>query len=427
MAIAETYRAGPADYLEFLKNLRPGDTLALAPGNYPKGLPVHRLLGEPGRPIVIAGPRSDPRARFVAREGAHTVSIVNSAWVEIRNLDLDGNGLPVAAVRAEGHADWAHHITLDNLRIQGHGSSQQTVGIASFCPAWGWVIRNNTITGAGTGMYLGQSDGTAPFVGGLIERNLIVDSIGYNLQIKHQQPRPHAEGMPEGRSITIVRHNVFTKSANSATGEQARPNVLIGHFPHSGPGAEDLYAIYANFFYQNPSEALFQGEGNLAFYANVLVNTLGSAIHVQPHNGVPRRVDIFHNTVIAAGNGIRVMGGHPDHAQRIAGNAVFASVPLAGGEQRSNVTGTLEEATEHLIEPNAAPGRINLAPKPGKLRLEPYDILAPSTAPDLRRDFDGTVYRSPMAGAYSAGRARWPLQIAPKRSGDKGPTSTGKP
>src|SRR5262249_59569430 len=105
----------PADYLASISKLGPGDTLALAAGDYTGGLPVHGLVGEPGRPIVIAGPRSGPPARFIARRGAHTVSIVNSGWVEIRNLDLAGNGLAVAAVRAEGHADWAHHITLDNL------------------------------------------------------------------------------------------------------------------------------------------------------------------------------------------------------------------------------------------------------------------------------------------------------------------------
>src|SRR5262245_23189661 len=123
-----TYHAGPADYLAVLKRLRAGDTLALAPGDYARGLPVHGLVGEQGKPIVITGPAAQG-VRFLARRGAHTVSIVNSAWVEIRNLELEGNGLPVAAVRAEGHADWAHHITLDRLTIRGHGSGQQTVGI----------------------------------------------------------------------------------------------------------------------------------------------------------------------------------------------------------------------------------------------------------------------------------------------------------
>ena len=90
-------------------------------------------------------------------------------------------------MKSERQARYAHHITLENLLIRGHGNNQQTVGISTKCPAWNWVIRGNTIIGAGTGMYLGDSDGSAPFVAGVIERNLIVDTIGYNLQIKHQR------------------------------------------------------------------------------------------------------------------------------------------------------------------------------------------------------------------------------------------------
>jgi hypothetical protein len=428
-ASAETYHAGPSDYLALLKNLRPGDTLALAPGDYLAGLPVHDLVGQAGRPIGIAGPRKGPPARFVARQGGHTVSVANSAWVEIRNLELEGNGLPVAAVRAEGNSNWAHHITLDHLTIRGHGAGQQTVGIASFCPAWGWVIRNSTIIGAGTGIYLGQSDGTAPFVAGLIERNLIVDSIGYNLQIKHQQPRPRIEGMPEGNSVTIIRHNVFAKSSNSSTGEDARPNLLVGHWPTSGPGAEDTYAIYGNFFYGNPTEALFQGEGNVAFYANVLVNTHGDAIHVQPHNDVPRRIEVFHNTVLAAGDGIRVTGGHPDHVQRVVANAVFARAPIAGGEQRANSTGSYAEAADYLANPDAPPGELDLAPKPGKLVIPPAALKPAAGLPGSNRDFDGQVYRGPIAGAYANSRAIWRLRIAPKRKSEaeNGAAATGMP
>lgn len=150
--------------------------------------------------------------------------------------------------------------------------------------------------------------------------------------------------MPEGNSMTIIRHNVFAKSANSSTGKMARPNLLVGH---CGPGAEDTYAIYGNFFYRNPSKALFQGEGNIAFYSNVLVNTHGDAINIQPHNAVPRRIDVFHNTVLAANTGIRVSGGDPAYTQRVMGNAVFADNPIAGGEQRANITGLLAEAADH--------------------------------------------------------------------------------
>ena len=115
------------------------------------------------------------------------VSILDSSHVTIRNLELDGRGLPVDAVKAEGHADWAHHITLENLLIQRHGHNQQTVGISTKCPTWGWVIRDNEIIGAGSGIYVGNSDGSAPFIAGMIEHKLVVDTLGYNLQVKHVQ------------------------------------------------------------------------------------------------------------------------------------------------------------------------------------------------------------------------------------------------
>lgn len=415
VAAADTYVATPSDYLVLLRKLQPGDTLVLAPGSYLNGLPVHGMVGLPGKPIVIRGPQSQPFARFVARPSANTVSILNSAYVEIRNLELDGRGLPVDAVRAEAHANWAHHITLDGLTITGHGEDQSVVGISTFCPAWGWAIRNNVIVGAGTGMYLGNSDGNAPFVGGIIEHNLVIDTIGYNLQIKHQRPRPRIEGMPQGNSMTIIRHNVFSKSANSSIGKMARPNLLVGHWPPNGPGVEDTYAIYGNFFYQNPTEALFQGEGNFTFYSNVLVNTFGDAINIQPHNAVPRRIDVFHNTVLAANSGIRVSGGHPAYTQRVMANTVFANTPTVGGEQHANKTGLLAEAADHLAEPFAPPGRLDLSPKPGKLTTAPFNFVQQAPIPDLNRDFDGRMYLRPIAGAYSGNGAPRPLLIEPQR------------
>jgi len=413
-AAAATYVATPSNYHSLVSKLRPGDTLVLESGRYGRGLSLHNLNGTAENAIVIKGSRSAP-AILVARRNANTISIVNSSYVEVRDLVLDGNGQFVDAVKAEGTSSWAHHITLEGLTIYRYGAHQQTVGISTKCPAWNWVIRNNVIKSAGTGIYLGDSDGSAPFVAGVIEHNLIVDSIGYNLQIKHQRKRPSIRGMPEDKSITIIRYNVFAKSANSSSENLARPNVLVGHWPPEGPGAEDTYAIYGNFFYQNPSEALFQGEGNIEFYSNVLVNTYGDAIHIQPHNAVPQRVDVFHNTVLAASTGIRVSGGDPAYAQRVMANAVFAGTPIVGGEQHANITGVLSDAANHLMNAFSPPGRLDLAPQPGKLMVTPFDFQPQQTVPDFNRDFDGSVYLGPIAGAYSGGGAIRRLLIEPKR------------
>jgi len=410
-AQAEVIDAAPADYRARLSRLEPGDTLRLAPGDYLRGLPIHRLNGRPGAPIRIEGRDAHNRPRFIARRGHNTVSIVDSSYIAIAGLDLQGAGLPVDAVKAEGHARFAHHITLEDLSIHGHGADQQIVGISTKCPTWNWVIRNNIIVGAGTGIYLGDSDGSAPFVAGVIEGNLVRDTRGYNLQIKHQRNRQSLPGMPPGRSVTVIRHNVFSKGKNASTGELARPNVLVGHFPKEGPGADDLYVIYANFFYENASEALFQGEGNIALYSNVLVNTSGSAIHIQPHNGLPELIDVFGNTVVTRDDGILVVGGDPKRRQRVFGNAVFAGSPLQVGEATANVIGALNEAGRWLRAPYAPLSELDVAPNHSSgIKSAAWPPLLAGTL-DATKDFEGRPRAVGSVGAYADGPPAWRLSL----------------
>jgi hypothetical protein len=398
------YRAAADNYRDLITLLQPGDTLELSAGEYRDGLVVHNLSGAPGRPITISGPPRGPSATFVARPGHNTVSIVDSHYLVIRNLVLEGNNLAVDGVKAERPSRSVHDITLENLVIHGHGNNQQTVGISTKCPAWNWVIRGNTIVGAGTGMYLGDSDGSAPFVAGLIERNLIVDTIGYNLQVKHQQPRPEIPGMPVGRSMTIIRHNVFAKPDGVST-EAPRPNVLVGHFPLSGAGAEDDYAIYCNFFYQNRQEALFQGEGNVALYDNLFVNAYGDAIRIQPHNDIPRRIVIAFNTVVAKGAGISLLQkeGAPRYPQTVGANAVFAGIPIRGGHQIGNFAAPMSEAKVFLSRPFAALGQLDLYPKRAWPRTTSTKSLPPAPFPDWEQDFNGRPRPPGAIGAYGAG------------------------
>ena len=411
------YRAAPDNYRQLITLLQPGDTLALSAGEYRDGLVVHNLSGEPGRPITISGPPRGSSATFIARPGHNTVSIVDSNYVVIRDLVLEGKNLPVDAVKAERPSRSAHDITLENLVIHGHGNNQQTVGISTKCPSWNWVIRGNTIVGAGTGMYLGDSDGSAPFVAGLIERNLIVDTIGYNLQVKHQLRRPDIPGMPDGRSMTIIRHNVFAKPDGVST-EAPRPNVLVGHFPLEGAGAEDDYAIYGNVFYQNRQEALFQGEGNVALYGNLFVNAYGDAIRIQPHNDIPRRIVIAYNTVVAKGAGISLirkeeMSRYP---QTVGANAVFAGIPIRGGRQIGNFAAAMSEAEAYLGRPFAPLGQLDLYPKRAWPRAASTKFAPPEPFPDWEQDFNGRTRRPGAIGAYGASGANpgWLPQLERK-------------
>lgn len=408
---APTRHANPSSYLDALAALRPGDTLVLAPGLYddPRGvpgLPIFNKHGEAGRPITIMGEEGKPRPVLRGRSTHNTVRLGNASHIVLRHLEIDGRGLGGDGVKAQGPT---HDVTLDDLYIHGVGNDQQTVGISTKAPAWNWVIRSCIVEGAGTGMYLGNSDGMAPFVAGRIERNLVRDSIGYNLQIKHQKSRPDSGGPPADAAVTIVRHNVFAKTAKRSAPGMARPNVLFGHLPVDGPGSRDRYAVYGNFFYENASgECLLQGEGNLAIYGNVFINGSGDAVCVQPHNDRPREVLILYNTILARDVGIAVSGAERAFRQFVAGNAVFARTPIRFDRSGPNVTGEFEHARDFLMAPFAAPGALDLSAKGDGLIGPPLAVEDTDDLPDIALDFDGRRRDSSIRGAYgAAGRPRW--------------------
>jgi len=405
--------AGPDNYRTAAARLRPGEELRLAPGIYRNGLYLRGLQGAPGLPIVIRGPE-DRSAVFLGRTGHNTIELRGVAHLELRNLTLDGRNLPgVDGIKAQGVS---HHVTLENLEILRHARHQQAVAISTKAPAWNWVIRGNVIREAGTGLYLGESDGSAPFIHGLIERNVITETIGYGLQIKHQKMRPQLPGLSQAPGSTIIRHNFISKAAQPQMGFQApRPNLLLGHFPPEGPGSEDLYEVYGNLLYGNRvGEPLFQGEGNLAIHDNLLVNRHGDAIHIRPHNDNPRWVSVFHNTVLARGAGIWVAGGTPGYSRRVIGNAVFAERPIRGGEQQDNLVAAYATAEVFLQAPFATGSALDLRPRPGTQRDRgPNPAANPAQGPaligvlvDADRDFAGNprdtrTRQAGFPGAYA--------------------------
>jgi hypothetical protein len=326
---ADEYLADPLSYRSVLAQLKAGDVLRLSPGIYRDGLPLADLHGTRARPVVIEGPAAGPPAILLARERHNTVSLRRVSHVVIRNLVLDGANLAVDAVKAERDGGLVHNITIEGLTVIRHGIDQGIVAISTKCPAAFWTIRNNRIVAAGTGMYLGDSDGTAPFVAGVIEGNLVVDTLGYNLQVKHQRARPEIEGLPASPQSTVIRGNFFSKSVNANTGTLARPNLLLGHFPLDGLGHSDTYLVTANVFFSNPVESLMQAEGNVIIAKNAFINLDGDGIAVQPHNDVPRRIEIAGNFVVASGHGIRVRGADTGYAQVITGNREFTGVQIS--------------------------------------------------------------------------------------------------
>jgi hypothetical protein len=396
--------AGPEDYRQALAALGPGDTLSLAAGEYRSGLPLHGLVGTAEQPIVIEGPPAPARAVFIARPGSHTVSLLDSAHVILRDTVLDGVGVPVDAVRAEGHARWAHHVTLEGLTIVNHGATQQNSGISTKCPAWGWVVRGNTVIGAGTGMYFGDSDGSDPFFDSLIEGNTIVDPLGYGIQIKHQHDRPTV-APDNGTGHTAIRRNVIVKRRVAPAPEFARPSLLVGHFPLAGAGAQDRYLIHDNLLVDNPSEALFQGEGNVALYNNLLFNPRGDGVRIQPHNDKPREVAVFNNTIVAAALGIGFVGGEPGFARFLEHNLVYGIPPMHSEIAGENITGPYDRARAAFVRLSADPSTIDLTPR--AVLPAPRTVIDDRwlALPGARQDHVGRPRTARHFGACGRGRA----------------------
>lgn len=412
---AADVQADPTDYLNKAAQLSPGDTLHLAPGEYMGCLVFSGVHGEPGRPITVTGPEAPPLAVFrgapCSNPGNPRRSVIifleDASYITIKNLELDAQDMAVSGVRGGFGTTPVHNITLEGLYIHDNDVNNQPSGISSFATAWNWVIRGNRIENTGLGLYLGDSDGTDPFIAATIEHNVVINPRGYGMQIKHQNPRVMVAGMPQGDSVSYIRHNVFMKESNAANGDDARPNLLVGAFPSSGVGVDDRYEIYGNLLYENQtdSEPLFQGEGNVAFHDNVLVNSFaGAGVLIRRHNGAPRTIDIYRNTILTEGMAISISGAEGAISQRVEGNAVYANgMPaIMGGAASDNVQGTLLDAVDALVDPTPVLGQLDVYPaSDATLKGTPLDWSAYADHADLDRDFNGSPRDNTWRGAYA--------------------------
>ncbi len=403
--------AGPDDYRDVLDDLVAGDVLTLEPGEYGRGLPI-RVSGEPGKCIVVQG-ASGGGSRVLGSDAFNLVALYGASYIKIRNLVLSGDGKAGFGVASQG-GDPVHHILIENLDLSGFAADQQIVGISSKTPAHHWVIRGNRIADAGTGLYLGNSDGTLPFYAGVIEFNSVSQTIGYSMQIKHQTSRP--SDVPDGAE-TLIRYNVFSKGGESSSGASARPNLLLGHQPTSGTGYTDRFIVYSNFFYDNPTEMLFQAEGNLVVFDNLFVNPSGGGVTIQPHNATPRQVDVFFNTFVTNGVGLRITGGDSAFTQTAIGNASFGPQPYSVGAAQDNVEGSLSEAAQAFVgASDLSLPQLDLHPQGNALSGTKIPASLFPSGIDATLDFDDDTRDFTRRGAYSgaATPGAWQPSLEPR-------------
>jgi hypothetical protein len=381
-------QANPSTYRNLIGALVAGDTLQLAAGNYVR-ITLQNLQGTQNNWISISGPMQGAPAIITGESCCNTVQIYECGYVAIRNLTIDIGGLAVDGINAKDYP--SHHILIENCTIKNFPTAnQQIVGISTKSPAWNWIIRNNSIIEPGTGLYLGNSDGKQPFVGGTIEGNRIVRPIGYCMEIKYQVNYQLPAGMPDGAHTTIIRNNVFLKD-NRASPDGARPNLLVDGFPDSGTGSQDHYEIYGNFFYYNGSEKLFQASGRISLHDNLFVNPAGGALIMQAHDGKTVKVaHVYHNTIYATGTGIG--GSTAVESQFISGNLVFAATPIGmtGAGVHDNRTDALANAAAYVKAPSFTLGNIDFYPIEGQCIGPALDMSLVNSNLDYNKDFNGT-------------------------------------
>lgn len=419
------YSATPSNYLSLLAALRSGDTLNLASGTYPL-LPVTNLNGTPTAWITISGPSSGSPATITGASCCNAVEILNSSYVAIENLTIDSQGVAgIFGVSAkDGTNNLTHDILIQNNVFVGQNGSQQTVAISTKTPTWGWIIRGNTITGAGTGLYLGNSDGTVPFFCSTIEDNLVQNPIGYDMEIKWQLPRPSVAGMPTAPCSTYIRNNVFIKN-DQPSPDGDRPNVLVGGFPDSGPGSTDLYEIYGNFFYHDPRESLFQGSGRVSLHDNIFVDSYYAAITLRAQDLPLKLGYVYNNTVYTNGQGI-YFGTAATVDDGVTGNLVFAGTPIGGyiTNQSNNTVDAFANATQYVNAPSFALGSMNFYPRVGMAQGTAIDLTKFNAETDYLLDFNAVskaagsqsvVFRGAYAGEGT--NPGWTLQAGIKPVG----------
>ncbi len=402
-ARSETYTADHTNYTRVVKGLEPGDTLILEDDDYKDGLTIEGLNGRPDAWIVIKGADGGPKPCILGNPGRNTVEIRSGTYVAIENLTIDGQDIDgIFGINASGGP--CHDIRIENCNITGHGMDQSIVAISTKVTTWNWTIRRNRIVAAGTGMYLGNSDGGHPFIAGLIEYNLFLDAKGYNVQIKHQNSRDASiAGLPATPQKTIVRHNVFLKGElPNESGE--RPNLLIGALPAKGPGSEDSYEVYGNLFFHNHRESLLQAEGRVSIHDNVFVDCTGDAIHFQNHYGKVRRAYVYNNTFYDVDTAVRFV--HPaleDHL--VVGNLMFSNTAIEGSytKEANNLHVPVKGAGNYVRKPSLALGQMDFYPLPGKCQGEALDLSMFAQETDSGRDFNGAtkgdaLYRGAYAG-----------------------------
>ena len=378
-------------------------------GNIP-GSYLANLNGSADAWITVTGPASEAPAVIEGAPNFNTVEIANCSYLSIENLRIDSRGIPGAfGISARGRAgNLTHHIRIEHNTLVGQNGNQQTDGISTKTPTWGWSIRYNRISGAGTGLYLG--DGRIPAVRRRRDRT---QSHREHHRLQHGDQR---STLDSGDSRHAARAYVYDHSQQrvfqrrSAQPRWRPPQPARGLVSRYGPGSLNLYEIYGNYFVHNHREALFQGSGRVSLHDNIFVDGPYTypAIVLARQNAPLKVALVYNNTVYTTGPGIH-LGSAALNGDVITGNLVFGSNPISGPALgvTHNLTGSFESAGQHVRTPSFDVSIADFYPLPGKCQGPAIDLSVFQSDTDYSLDFNGApkptskgvVFRGAYAGA----------------------------
>ena len=190
----QIYASDNADLKESLKDLSPGTTIKILPGNYGKGFSFRNVNGLPEAPIIIEG--SDPANPPVFEGRGEGLKVSNSSYIKFKNLTFKGFSANGINIDDGGKIDQpTHHIILDNVTVlntgpNGNNDALKMSGVDHF------IVRNIHFEGWG-----GAAIDMVGCHNGVIENSTFIGKEGYRTAVGIQ--------MKGGSRSILVQNNYF--------------------------------------------------------------------------------------------------------------------------------------------------------------------------------------------------------------------------
>ena len=252
-----------------LEALKPGDTLALAPGTYRTGFVI-----------------PDPASMAVLTKMSYGTP---DAPITVRAADPANRPLILGELKLWGPSHWV----LDGLRVQAVDPGKDALFIGG---GTGWVVRNSEFSGAKrTGAYSNVSIGSDKYGTGapsgfLFTGNCVHDAAQTNRGNTDHNIYVNYPGAP-GSGGVISRNTIFNHFKGSG--------IKIGN--GGAPGAPGPWNVKVQY------NTITQGGRQVLLHADVRDNTIERNLLVratEPFRSDPRTTSVYFNLVTGKGNSL---------------------------------------------------------------------------------------------------------------------------